>query len=134
MEFLKRFFIILFLIFIISIFCCYSYLQVISKEKTIKVFEIIGSNKFFFRKLIGHLLVNLGLSFMIVIFLYLLEIQSKKIVIINIIFGLFLSFLFEFLQLLGDGRVFSLQDIIINYSGYVIISIIVKGCRVILLK
>ena len=134
MEFIKRFFIILFLVLIISIFCCFSYLQMISKEKTVIIFETIGSNQFFFRKFIGHFFINLGLSFMIVVYLYLLEIQSKKIIIVNIILGLFLSFLFEFLQLLGDGRVFSLQDIVINYSGYVIISIIVKGCRVILLK
>lgn len=122
------------LLFIIYITSCYSYLQIISKDKTIKIFQKIGSNELLFRKIVGHLSINLILSFLIVVFLYLLDLDNKIIYSLNLLIGLFLSISFELLQILGVERVFSLKDILINFCGYVIISVIVKMSKVILLK
>lgn len=122
------------LLFIIYITSCYSYLQIISKDKTIKIFQKIGSNELLFRKIVGHLSINLILSFLIVVFLYLLDLDNKIIYSLNLLIGLFLSISFELLQILGVERVFSLKDILINFCGYVIISLIVKMSKVILLK
>lgn len=122
------------LLFIIYITSCYSYLQIIPKDETIKIFQKIGSNELLFRKIVGHLSINLILSFLIVVFLYLLDLDNKIIYSLNLLIGLFLSISFELLQILGVGRVFSLKDILINFCGYVIISVIVKMSKVILLK
>ena len=105
------------LLFIIYITSCYSYLQIISKDKTIKIFQKIGSNKLLFRKIVGHLSINLILSFLIVVFLYLLDLDNKIIYSLNLLIGLFLSISFELLQILGVGRVFSLKDILISNSS-----------------
>ena len=78
------------LLFIIYITSCYSYLQIIPKDETIKIFQKIGSNELLFRKIVGHLSINLILSFLIVVFLYLLDLDNKIIYSLNLLIGLFL--------------------------------------------
>ena len=110
------------------------YLYVQSNNlKDIPVIDYIYQNtnilsKIFFRKLIGHFLYNFLTATTLLIYLMSLnKVNSRILKYLTI--GLFLSILFEFLQIIPNERVFSYNDIFINYLPYLIISFIILLAR-----
>lgn len=85
-------------------------------------------SKIFFRKLIGHFLYNFLIATTLLIYLMAInKVNSRILKYLTI--GLFLSILFEFVQIIPNERVFSYNDIFINYLPYLIISFIILLAR-----
>lgn len=120
----KLLIVIIILLFTISI----GYLQVINDYNLtlyLKLLFNINCNKeisFLLRKLFGHFGLNMIFSFILICLMKYKHVNSKKIILLNLIFGLLLSIIFESLQLFTKIRVFSFVDIGINYLGYIFLS------------
>lgn len=120
----KLLIVIIILLFIIF----FGYLQVINDYNLthyLKLLFNINCNKkisFLLRKLFGHLGLNMVFSFILICLMKYKQVNSKKIILLNLIFGLLLSIIFESLQLFTKIRVFSFVDIGINYLGYIFLS------------
>ena len=83
----------------------------------------------FYRKLIGHFLYNLIVSITLFFCLYSIK-TNKEYLPINILYlGLSFSILFEIVQIIPSDRVFSINDIFINYLPYLIITFIILLAR-----
>lgn len=85
-------------------------------------------SKLFYRKLIGHFLYNFIIATTLLKYLQSLNKVNNRI-LKYLTIGLFLSILFEFVQIIPSERVFSYNDIFINYLPYLIISFIILLAR-----
>lgn len=129
MESIKKIFKWFVLGLLLAMVFIYGYYQTISASKTITVFQKIGATGIVFRKVIGHFSVNLIIAFLLGGVFNLFNIRKK---LVYLLIGLFLALSFELLQLLAINRVFSIMDIIINFSSYLLIFCFWKLCEVIL--
>lgn len=129
MEPIKKIFKWFVLGFLLVMVFIYGYYQTISASETVTIFQKIGATGIVFRKVIGHFSVNLIIAFLLEGVFNLFNIRKK---LLFLLIGLFLALSFELLQLLAINRVFSIMDIIINFSSYLLIFCFWKLCEVIL--
>ena len=95
----------------------------IDKFITNNLIKLIFGN-ILLRKLIGHMLINFIFSILIIMIINNYNFNKYDILLINIYLGIFLSIVFELVQLLPKDRIFSYEDIFINYFPYICVSII----------
>jgi len=131
---LRSVFKIIFVTLLILEILIYLYVQSRSINK-IAVFNIIESinspntnnlinyiiNNIVYRKLIGHFLYNLIVCITLII---LLKLYKNNYLLLVLYLGFIICLCFELVQIKPKERVFSIEDIFINYSPYLFICLV----------